>query len=71
MEGVRRLRKPEWLPMVTCIGLFHAVETGGDRDGSCLTLVWYQPDFALPIAPEIAKAMQALDWERIAEGFQF
>ena len=57
--------KPEWLPMVRCSALFHGGAVGR-RSSSFLRLVWYQDDFALPIAETTISRIRELDWEHLS-----
>lgn len=66
-------RDPEWIPLVCCIGCFKSVSPARDQEkhGSCLTVVWYQDDFALPIDAEILQSLKQLDWDRLATGYEY
>lgn len=59
---------PSKMPAVQCIGRWQGpLETRGDEVGwTKLTIIWYQEDWAMPIAPEVAAQIQALDWSRHA-----
>jgi hypothetical protein len=59
---------PEWLPVVTCVGVFKDVFSARDKakDQSYLAVVWYQDEFALPIAGPVLDQLRALDWEALA-----
>ena len=60
-------RDPEWLPLVRCIGCFQSAATSNDSmDASLLTVVWYQDEFAMPIASNIMMALKSLDWDSLA-----
>lgn len=56
------------LPRLRCIARFRSPDAARDpaaeRSEACL--VWFQEDFAFPIAPEVAQAMLELDWTEIA-----
>ena len=58
----------EFLPSITCIGVFDdavpACDT--DKDHSELTVVWYQDRYAFPIDPAVILQIRALDWEKLA-----
>ena len=75
MDGLSRGggRAPEWLPMIQCEGEFSSVfpRTGEAGDGSCLTVVWFQNEYAMPIDPSAAEAIQALDWNALAVDFEY
>lgn len=64
-----RGRVAEWLPMVACVGTFQGTRTARDpsKDLSVLVAVWFQDEFALPIAAEVLDQLRAVDWERAAE----
>ncbi len=66
-------RDPEWIPLVCCIGCFHSFPPVHDQEkqGSCLTVVWYQDDYALPIDPEILRSLKQLDWDRLATDYEY
>ena len=60
-------RNPEWLPLVRCIGCFQSnAISGSPMDASFLTVVWYQDEFAMPVAQHILNAIKSLDWDSLA-----
>jgi hypothetical protein len=63
----------ELLPGVACIGRFLAQEPASDptKDISQLVVVWFQDEFAFPIAPSVVEQLQELDWKRFAFGFDY
>ncbi len=63
-KGFQRL--PEFMPDVTCIGVFRSLQPARDtgKDGSSLTVVWYQPDFGFDHSA--VKRMRTLDWDNLA-----
>lgn len=60
----------EWLPMVTCTAVFDSSSVR-EGDGSSLTLVWFQDEFALPIAEPALSSLLGLDWNALATDFEF
>ena len=60
---------PAELPPLSCIGRFYCHQPARDRTmfSSFLTIIWFQDDFAFPIAPDALRRIQAVDWERHAE----
>ncbi|EDL59004.1 hypothetical protein [Gimesia maris] len=64
---------PEWLPLICCIGCFKSVSPvrNTEMHGSCLTVVWYQDDYAMPIDPEVIRSLKQLDWDRLATDFEY
>jgi hypothetical protein len=59
--------EPVSLPKILCIGRF---ESGPAKDksadGSVLSVLWFQNQFALPIETTIVERIQELDWDRLA-----
>jgi uncharacterized protein (TIGR02996 family) len=61
--------KPAELPAVACIGRFHSRYGTAEADPDCsseLTVIWFQDDFALPIAVEVWPRLVAIDWDQHA-----
>jgi hypothetical protein len=58
----------EWLPGVTCTARFTSARNAKDSNdnGSFLTVVWYQDEFALPIDDAALSAIAELDWAKLA-----
>ena len=61
------------IPSITCYAQFESSSIKWDKgsDASCLTIVWYQDDFALPIDESVVEHIKAIDWDNLAEGYQF
>jgi hypothetical protein len=73
MEGTGRTSPEvaEWLPMVTCAGVFKSLSLTRTRpEGpwgwSVLAVVWYQDELAPPIEKSVLAGLRRLDWERLA-----
>jgi hypothetical protein len=68
-----RDQAPEWLPMVTCIGVLRDTAPARDpsKDGSMLTVVWFQDEYALPIDESVLEQLQSIDRERLAADIEF
>jgi uncharacterized protein (TIGR02996 family) len=63
MESITNdLHVVEWLPAVTCIGVF------GDAYSE-LAIVWFQEEYALPIEKSALSQIKALDWKNAARHF--
>lgn len=62
-------RTAYYLPSTTCIGEFLSSAPARDADMpySALTLIWYQDDFALPIAEGALAEIRRLEWGPMAE----
>lgn len=63
---------PARLPPIICSACFTSDEIKDqDKDGcgSQLWVVWFQDEFAFPIAPEALRGIQAIDWEAVAKNF--
>ncbi len=60
---------PARLPRVTCIGRFQsqAINEAAFSSSSELTIIWWQDEFALPIAPSALESIAGLDWPALAE----
>ena len=63
-------RMPETLPRIQCTARFESdsIKRLGieENDMSYIDLVWYQHEWAMPIAPEVMGYLKAFDWENIA-----
>jgi hypothetical protein len=59
---------PSALPGVTCIGRFTSTQPARDTatEYSGLVIIWFQEEFAMPIAPAVSDHLRSLDWERHA-----
>lgn len=66
-------REQEWLPMITCTAEFesHSPARNPEMDGSALTVVWFQDDYALPLSAAALEAIKAIDWQARAHDFQW
>jgi hypothetical protein len=58
----------EWLPLVTCTARLTSTQgaKSASPEGSFLTVVWYQDEFALPIEPSVLAQISELPWESLA-----
>jgi uncharacterized protein (TIGR02996 family) len=50
---------PEALPDVTCVARFAAYAGPGTTK---LTVIWFQDEFAFPIAPDVLEHLAGIDW---------
>ena len=75
MNGVRAMgnRDPEWLPIVSCVGVFRSSGPARDpdKDFSCLTVVWFQDEFAMPIAEPVLAHLKEIAWEDLAQDAEY
>ena len=64
-------RNIEWLPLVTCIAQFDSVMPARDPEmqGSTLSVVWFQDEWAMPIDQAALEAIKKLDWDNLATDF--
>lgn len=56
---------PASIPAVCCISRWISSDVEGfgeDADYTELAVVWFQQEMALPIAPDIVRQLQRLDW---------
>jgi hypothetical protein len=57
----------EWLPAVTCVGVFQGpVARDKSKHVGILTVVWFQGEYAPPIAAPAASQLADLDWASLA-----
>ncbi len=61
---------PITLPRIKCSANFNSgpiVREGIEENGiSFIDLVWYQHEWAMPIAPEVMERLKAFDWDNLA-----
>lgn len=64
---------PSALPSITCIGRFQSLSPARDAkmDASELVIIWFQPEFAIPINPSIVTQIQAIDWDQHANDYEY
>jgi hypothetical protein len=61
--------EPATIPAVRCIAYFECLfptPKGQDADYSCMTMVWFQDEFAMPIDPDVLNKIRAVDWLELA-----
>jgi hypothetical protein len=63
--------EPASIPAITCVAQFDCFETVADQSkhGSTLPIVWFQSEFAFPIAPEIVESITNLTWDKLATDY--
>jgi len=61
------------LPAVICFGCFASdvLKSRPDEFGSRLCIIWFQPQFALPVDPEVECEIKSVAWEKLAAGYEF
>ena len=64
---------PATLPDVLCVGRFESFSptTGSSCYASGLVVIWFQGNFALPIADEILQHLRLTEWNNLAGSFDF
>ncbi|MCY2977864.1 MAG: hypothetical protein NTU79_04265 [Planctomycetota bacterium] len=72
-DGKYPFGTPAILPGTVCFGLFSSLQPARDnsKDGSELTIVWFQNDFAFPIDDSVRQAIRTLDWDSIAVDYSY
>ena len=62
---------PEWLPQILCVGLFRSIQLARDqtKDGSSLTIVWYQDDFGFD--RHAIERLRQVDWDKHATDWEY
>ncbi|WP_437969802.1 hypothetical protein WMF04_11130 [Sorangium sp. So ce260] len=58
---------------MTCIGRFDSRQPARDQKGdySGLVVIWFQDEFAFPIAPVVVTQLLAIDWETHAADLEY
>ena len=61
--------EPENLPSIMCVGEFKSINPtmDEDADGSSLTVVWFQDNFAMPIDQNVRRSIESLKWDELAK----
>jgi len=65
---------PASIPAVVCIARFRSlspISADNGNDHSELTIVWFQSDFALPIAESALTHIRLIDWNSHAADYQY
>ncbi len=64
---------PAAFPGIACVGRFDSLSPVGDRDKdfSGLVVIWFQQDFAFPIARDVVEELQRLAWESLALDMEY
>ena len=67
-----RRRKPEWMPVVTCIADFECMTAKNPKmDASSLVIVWFQDEYAMPISEAALRSIKGIDWHAHAVDFEY
>jgi hypothetical protein len=66
-------RTVEWLPVITCIGMFESILPAKNRNmhASGLTIVWFQDEYAMPISEIALGSIKSIDWASQAFDFEY
>ena len=61
------------MPVITCIGMFESISPARNPDmhASCLAIVWYQDDYAMPISQVVLESIKSVDWTSLALDFEY
>ena len=64
---------PASIPAITCLGRWRCPnQERGDQFGWAeLCLVWYQPEFALPIDQSVEGQIRDLDWHSLSTFYEY
>ena len=64
---------PASIPAITCVAHFDCFDIARDAssDGSTLSMVWFQSDFAFPIDEAILSHIQSVDWDKYASDYAY
>ncbi|MCE3228975.1 MAG: hypothetical protein K0S32_3526 [Bacteroidetes bacterium] len=65
--------KPMSLPDTVCVTNLYSLEPvrNEDGEGSQLTVVWFQENYAFPIDVEIRDKIMQIEWSKVAESFYY
>jgi hypothetical protein len=68
-QSVRPQREYERIPAIACAAAFESFDPARDKDcfSSCLIFLWFQNEWALPIAPSIVTQIRKINWDELAE----
>lgn len=61
--------QPELLPYITCFARFYSDKPTRDfkySDMSYISMIWFQDDWAMPIAREVIERLKSFDWDSLA-----
>jgi len=68
---VHRIGTPARLPAVTCVARLKSDGLAGTDDiWSVLRVIWFQDDFAFPIADRVLQQLAEMDWETHATSWE-
>jgi hypothetical protein len=65
--------EPASIPSIIVVAEFRCSDTARDpdKDYSDLTIIWFQDEWAFPIASPALEALQQIDWERHAHDWEW
>jgi len=68
---IHRIGTPARLPAVTCVARLKSDGLAGTDDiWSVLRVIWFQDDFAFPIAERVLQQLAEMDWETHARRWE-
>ncbi|VTR92623.1 Uncharacterized protein OS=Cystobacter violaceus Cb vi76 GN=Q664_31220 PE=4 SV=1 [Gemmata massiliana] len=72
-EGRYTFGTPSALPSTVCVAQFRSLRPTRDTncDGSELTIIWFQHEWAFPIDPGVREQIRAIDWDQHAHDFDW
>lgn len=68
-KSIRPSREYERIPAIACVAAFESLEPARDKTCyySCLIFLWFQKDWALPIARSIVTQIRNTNWNDLAK----
>jgi hypothetical protein len=65
--------EPAALPSIVCVARFACLTHARNpaMDYSELVVIWFQDQFAFPIDPGILEQLRDLEWERLAQDYEY
>jgi hypothetical protein len=71
-EGGYPFGEPAALPAIGCIARLHSSSPARDssKDGSALTILWFQDDYGFPPEPAVEEAILTVGWDALAADYE-
>ncbi|MDD5272493.1 MAG: hypothetical protein PHU14_07215 [Methylovulum sp.] len=65
--------EPAKIPSIVCLATFQSQQPAKNPENHCssLSIVWFQNEFALPIDPTIEETIRGIDWNALANDWDY
>ena len=72
-EGIYPFGTPTALPNIICVADLSVAQPARDmnKQGSALTVMWFQNDYAFPIDNDILEKIKEIPWSQLADDFDY